>query len=288
MTPTPIQTIAQFNLDKCLKKKESLIEHLKHMIDYNKKNKALLSFKYDYISSKINFVQVSVIVVSTAITFLETLKANYEMNQDVQTILPILFSTYIALVLAIVRFFKLDEKKEEISKTIQNFTFIINKFRKTLNSVIVYDINENSHEGWRNLVSNYENETYDFYITTRESFDNIMPFKDLIYYKKKFRKEFLEHSFVTKDIKMIGDNRRMRNNSKYTRRENLCIYTFRKLFCCSRRKILYDEFMNDVEKLLDDNKERINTAIQTDESNLGEEQNQEALDLGNGLKVQTI
>ena len=90
------------------------------MIDYNKKNKALLSFKYDYISSKINFVQVSVIVVSTAITFLETLKANYEMNQDVQTILPILFSTYIALVLAIVRFFKLDEKKEEISKTIQN------------------------------------------------------------------------------------------------------------------------------------------------------------------------
>ena len=63
---------------------------------------------------------------STAITFFETLKANYEMNQDVQTILPILFSTYIALVLAIVRFFKLDENKEEISKTIQNFTFIIN------------------------------------------------------------------------------------------------------------------------------------------------------------------
>ena len=288
MSQTPIQTIAQFNLDKCLEKKESLIEHLKHMIDYNKKNKALLPFKYDYISSKINFVQVSVIVVSTAITFLETLKANYEMNQDVQTILPILFSTYIALVLAIVRFFKLDENKEEISKTIQNFTFIINKFRKTLNSVIVYDIYENSHEGWRNLVSNYENETYDFYITTRESFDNIMPFKDLIYYKKKFRKEFLEHAFVTKDIKMIGENRRMRNNNKYTRRENVCIYTLKKIFCCSRRKILYDDFMNDVEKLLDENTERINTAIQTEESNFGEEQNQEALDLGGGLKVQTI
>ena len=80
----------------------------------------------------------------------------------------------------------------------------------------------------------------------------------------------------------------MRNNNKYTRRENLCIYTLRKIFCCSRRKILYDEFMNDVEKLLDDNTERINTAIQTDESNFGEEQNQEALDLGGGLKVQTI
>jgi hypothetical protein len=288
MPQTPTQTVPTFNLDKCLKKKESLIEHLKHMIDYNKKNKALLSFKYDHISSKINFVQVSVIVVSTAITFLETIKANFTLDETAQIILPIIFSTYIALVLAVIRFFKLDENKEEISKTIQNFTFIINKFRKTLNSVIVYDIDENSHEGWRNLVSNYENETYDFYITTRESFDNIMPFKDLIYYKKKFRKEFLEHSFVTKDIKMIGENRKMRNNSKYTQRENICIYTLRKMFCCKRRKILYDDFMNDVEKLLDEENEKRNTAIQTEESNFGEEQNQSSLDLGGGIKVQSI
>ena len=33
----------KFDLERCLKKKESLISHLKHMIDYNKKNKALLS-----------------------------------------------------------------------------------------------------------------------------------------------------------------------------------------------------------------------------------------------------
>jgi len=41
------------------------------------------------------------------------------------------------------------------------------------------------------------------------------------------------------------------------------------------------------ENLLDENKERVDTAIQTD-NNIFEEQNQEVLDLGNGLKTQTI
>ena len=55
-TSKPEETsFPKFDLERCLKKKESLISHLKHMIDYNKKNKALLSFKYDHISSKINF-----------------------------------------------------------------------------------------------------------------------------------------------------------------------------------------------------------------------------------------
>ena len=45
--------------------------------------------------------------------------------------------------------------------------------------------------------------------------------------------------------------------------------------------------MQDAENLLNENKERIDTAIQTD-NNIFEEQNQEVLDLGNGLKTQTI
>jgi hypothetical protein len=279
--PTP-----KFDLERCLKKRDSLITHLKHMIDYNKKNKALLSFKYDHISSKINFVQVSVIIISTAITFIETIKAKYSFDETAQTMLPIIFSTYIALVLAIVRFFKLDEKKEEVSKTIQNFTFLINKFRKTLNSVIIYEIEEGTYEGWRSLISNYETETYDFYITTRESFDNIMPFKDLIYYKTKFRREFLEHAFVTKDIKMIEDNKKMKH-TKYNTRESMFTYICKSIFCCKKRRILFDDFIQDAENLLNENKESVDTAIQTD-NNIFEEQNQEVLDLGNGLKTQTI
>ena len=59
--------------------------------------------------------------------------------------------------------------------TIQNYNFIINKLRKTLNIIKLFEINENSIEFWNNICSNYENDTYDFIVSTREAFDNIMP-----------------------------------------------------------------------------------------------------------------
>ena len=79
------------DISLCERKKETLIETIDKLIKKNRKNKALLSLKYDDISSKINFVQVSVIIISTGITFLETLKSKYTINEDVGTILPISF-----------------------------------------------------------------------------------------------------------------------------------------------------------------------------------------------------
>ena len=100
----------------CAQKRDNLIQTIDKLIKSNRKNKALLSLKYDDIANRINFVQVSVIIVSTCITFLETIKTKYTIDENVGTLLPIIFSTYIALVLACVRFFKLDEKKKKCLK----------------------------------------------------------------------------------------------------------------------------------------------------------------------------
>ena len=239
------------DISLCEKKRDTLIETIDKLIKKNRKNKALLSLKYDDISSKINFVQVSVIIISTGITFLETLKSKYTINEDVGTILPIVFSTYIALILAIVRFFKLDEKKEDISKTVQNYNFIINKLRKTLNTLELFEINDNNMENWKNICSNYENDTYDFIVSTREAFDNIMPFKHVNYYKKKYRKILLDYRFINKELKMINNNKDM-DHLKYDKEEHWCTYFFKSIFCCKRRKVLYHTFLEDVEQLLNE------------------------------------
>ena len=80
----------------------------------------------------------------------------------------------------------------------------------------------------------------------------------------------------------------MKKMSQYTEKENMCMYVLRRIFCCNKRVIRYDEFMDNIEKLLDDETEKKHTSIQTEESTFGDEQNQEALDLGGGIKVQTI
>ena len=241
------------DISSCEEKRNTLVETINKLINKNRKNRALLSLKYDDISLRINFVQISVILVSTGITFLETLKSKYPIDEDLATILPIIFSTYIALVLAIIRFLKLDEKKEEISKTVQNYNFIINKLRKTLNIIELFEINQESLEKWNNICSNYENDTYDFIVSTREAFDNIMPFKHVNYYKKKYRKILLDYRFINRELKIIDNNKDI-NHLKYDKKEHWCSFIFNSIFCCKKRKVLYNDFLEDVEKLLDNEK----------------------------------
>ena len=67
---------------------------IKTGVERSSKEKAILSLKYDSISFKISCIQISVIVFSALITFIETLNALYTLNDFGGTVLPILFATY--------------------------------------------------------------------------------------------------------------------------------------------------------------------------------------------------
>ena len=88
------------------------IVQIKKSVETASKNKAILSLKYDSISFKISCIQISVIVFSALITFIETLNALYELHDFVGTVLPILFATYIASCVSDIVFCYLDVTKE--------------------------------------------------------------------------------------------------------------------------------------------------------------------------------
>lgn len=67
----------------------------------------------------------------------------------------------------------MDETKENIGKTLENFSYIINKSRKSKHKIKNFDINNKNLELWENLISNYENEIYEYLLNVRESFENI-------------------------------------------------------------------------------------------------------------------
>ena len=86
-------------------------DHLVHASNYyrisntilNGKNhwryvKEILGLQYESLKSKINVIQISVIVLSTLITFLKSIKEKLGLQTAV---IPIVCSTYIALILAI-------------------------------------------------------------------------------------------------------------------------------------------------------------------------------------------
>jgi len=95
-----------------------------------KHDKELTGLKYTSIRTKVNFIQITVIIASTIITFLETMKDKLELTTSISmTIAPILLSTYIGLALAISRFYKLDDHKEELCKLDEAQSFVISGLR---------------------------------------------------------------------------------------------------------------------------------------------------------------
>jgi len=95
-----------------------------------KHDKELTGLKYTSIRTKVNFIQITVIIVSTIITFLETMKDKFSLTNNISmTIAPILLSTYIGLALAISRFCKLDDHKEELCKLDEAQSFVISGLR---------------------------------------------------------------------------------------------------------------------------------------------------------------
>jgi|UniRef100_A0A6C0IP20 hypothetical protein len=115
------------NINSEKKKKYEINEKL---LEIDLKKKVLLELKYHELSSKIGWIQISIIVASTAITFIQTADGVFEFPEVyIATIASISLSTYVALILAISRFFKFDELKEQIVNVLSTFALYINKLK---------------------------------------------------------------------------------------------------------------------------------------------------------------
>ena len=111
------------------KVKHFKLKKFKSHIDYCKTTRNVTLLKYHDLALIINVIQISVIIVSTAITFFETIRDEANISDDSQRLITVSLSTYIAIVVAISRFLKFDEKKEQFSKLSEKWNQIINKMR---------------------------------------------------------------------------------------------------------------------------------------------------------------
>ena len=95
----------------CIIKKKHMYNNTKQSLKHTKEAKSIIVLKYQNITFKINIIQLSIIFISTLITFFETIKATYEIPPMATTIM----TAYIALILSIMRFLKMDIIKERLN-----------------------------------------------------------------------------------------------------------------------------------------------------------------------------
>ena len=183
--------------------RKNYLYDLHQNINESVKNKAMLSLKYDDLNFWITLVQVSIIFISTGLTVMNSIKSYYGVKSQVIDLISIIMTALIGLIMAIYRFYKMDERKENLCNLRDNYTSIINKFNKILHRMDRYVITDENIDEWTQIVSTYQEETIDAYLGIKETFGTIFDYKDIIYYKNKFKRLYLQHEIVNNEIETV-------------------------------------------------------------------------------------
>jgi hypothetical protein len=224
---------------------------LKNKDDYEdfKHDKELIGLKYSSIRGRVNFIQISVIIASTIITFFETVKEKIGITNNISMVItPIILSTYIGLALSISRFFKLDDRKEELCKLDETIAFCMGGLRHrmrdidkmkpltaelSLDSIMQCDqvLNDQNKDGLEETIN-----------ACKQKLDLAINLSEKVKYKNMLLKINL-NKYITEDN---------RNNLKKNK-DNMSLYTYKSEVCCLWRylccyfNICKDEFI-DVER----------------------------------------
>lgn len=236
---------------------------LQELCTVTKMRRDLLVYKNNSVAFWINMCQISVIFVSTFISFLETASSVIDRElQGTEKIIPVALSTYIGVVVALVKFNHLEECKEAVSQLISEKTNLLKRFHVVqarlndlkkkieLQKLFKTDDTEPSletHENFVQIVETYRTEIFASFLDVQEKFDIIMPYPDLIRFKKMFARKFLEHSVVEENIAKVEDFVNLKNSnitqkSKFVRRVTPCSKLLNKVtgFFCQKRSIDID------------------------------------------------
>ena len=155
---------------------ESLINNNLYILKECKANKRLLDIKYSELNTKINYIQISVIVLSTLSGFLQSTKEYFVTPESAVSVTGISISTYISLILSVSKYYKFDEKKESIHNLREKYGALHNKieFRMDiLGPYTNYKLWEHQDhklklEEWNNLKKTMEEE-YIGLVETKQS-----------------------------------------------------------------------------------------------------------------------
>ena len=231
-----------------LLQKKSKLDVLNKEIDYFQKSKSILVLKISQLAFYINMIQISIILVSSIITFFESIKTLINLDIILATIVPIVASTYIALILSMTRFFKLDSRKEELGNVIEKYGFIISRLKRKKRTMINFDFKNKEITKWQILLENYDKDGIEDIITkTTEEANILVTLKEYVYYQNIFFKLRLQRALQNFNQTKIPDKANM---EKYLELGNLNKYKRKKCNnylcksicgCCYKTTIDYRE-----------------------------------------------
>ena len=196
------------NINSKKKRKYILNEN---MLNRGLKKKFLLELKYHELSNIIGWIQITIILASTGITFIQGAEEMLlTMKSYLPTIVSVVLSTYIGLILSISRFFKLDEQKEEIVNLLGTYSLYINKLKSRKNLIInhSYDYYKRDvdfeYNNWDKLEETFDKDGSDeLKVHIDNEIDLLLTKKDKLKYQEKMLKLKLQEYIIEQQEDII-------------------------------------------------------------------------------------
>ena len=198
----------------------SFMTVLNNRIGFLRHIRKILFLKYMYLRKLTTIYQVSVIIASTTITFFESLKSHTSIPDQHIQILFILLSTYIAIVTAVVKFLKVDDKKEEIYKLLQMFSIHEKSLAIRKEKLRILEAKYNDgQKGFIDISDNHykvelekmyrESEDDDLESNIQESmvlYNSLLSYSEKVYYKGKIVENMLMEQIHDVDYSLLVKN----------------------------------------------------------------------------------
>ena len=169
---------------KFLNCKNYLTTHVDDKLNKLETKIRLVEMKNTDYKSCYNCVNISIIIMSTLLTFLESFKAIYinkvtEHNQNLFVkylfdMIPIGIGSVITCSASILKFKKYQEKMENICKILESASISVINLKKIREKLVFCD----SLEKYNSIYNNFNNDIYENYINISQSFDRILKKKD--------------------------------------------------------------------------------------------------------------
>lgn len=156
----------------------------------------IIRFKYSGYKKCFDFISVIIIVASAMLTFVEALKAEFDLEDTgisgfntFFTVFPIVVSSGITVTAAVMKFKKYQEKMEALSRCIEKAIFTTYRLKRiqeqTRHAGTIEEINK--------LIQTYSGEPYDLYLKCQEEMEKCLKYEDLVRHMKTYFDLSLEY-----------------------------------------------------------------------------------------------
>jgi len=235
-------------------------DHLIHASNYyrvnniilNGKNhwryvKEILGLQYESLKYKINIIQISVIILSIAITFLESIKEKLGLQTTLyMTIIPIVFSTYIALILAVSRFYKLEDKKEYLYKLNEKLALIISRLQHRRMELgkklpVTYNWGKKDFDMLYKEITDFDKDGLDDMISNvRQECEVIQTMREQIKYKNDWIKLYLDKQILDFNKQNVHKHSDKIDLTSYKKKKSWCHY-YICCYNCDSKQVVHEQ-----------------------------------------------